>query len=74
MAVTPHPDFATFVESVDMPMARDGQAYSAHDVALTIRESRANGVDADVYRDASGPYLELHDSRGRSYGRYRYEA
>lgn len=69
--ITPHPDFATFVEALGGYFDTDGRTVSAHDLALTIRESRQNGVDTDIRRDDRGSYLELHDGRGRTYGSYR---
>jgi hypothetical protein len=69
--ITPHPDYARMVETLGGQFATTGRTVSAHDFALIIRESRENGVDTDIYRDAAGSYLELHDSRGRTYGRYR---
>ena len=71
-SIEPHVDFAVLVEGIGKPLVTNGCTVTAHDFALTIRESRQNGVDADAYADERGPFIELHDSRGRTYGRYRY--
>lgn len=68
--ITQHPDHAAVAEALGTPYTRNGRTVSAHEMALTIRESRENGVDTSVDRDARGLFLELRDGRGRTYGRY----